>query len=71
MANLDGSAALEQMAALVHLSPDHFARQFKAATGLPPHQFVITRRVELAQQLLCGRRVPCYSEKLFDSPDMS
>jgi AraC family transcriptional regulator len=44
------------MAALVHLSPDHFARQFKAATGLAPHQFVIARRVERAQQLLCGRQ---------------
>ena len=56
MANLDGSPTLEQMAALVHLSPDHFARQFKAATGLAPHQFVITRRVERAQLLLCGRQ---------------
>jgi AraC family transcriptional regulator len=56
MANLDGSPTLEQMAALVHLSPDHFARQFKAATGLAPHQFVITRRVERAQKLLCGRQ---------------
>ncbi|HZC35847.1 MAG TPA: helix-turn-helix transcriptional regulator, partial [Chthoniobacterales bacterium] len=37
-------------------SPYHFARQFKAATGLPPHQFLITRRVERAQQLLRGRR---------------
>jgi AraC family transcriptional regulator len=55
MANLDGRLTLEQMAALVHLSPDHFARQFKGATGLPPHQFVITRRVERAQHLLCGR----------------
>jgi AraC family transcriptional regulator len=55
MANLDGSPTLEQMAALVDLSPYHFARQFKAATGLPPHQFLIARRVEQAQQLLCGR----------------
>jgi Helix-turn-helix domain len=29
-----------------------YARQFKAATGLPPHQYVITRRVERAQHLL-------------------
>jgi AraC family transcriptional regulator len=56
MANLGGSPTLERMAALAHLSPDHFARQFKAATGLAPYQFVITRRVERAQQLLCGRR---------------
>jgi AraC family transcriptional regulator len=55
MANLNGSPTLEQMAGLVHLSPDHFARQFKAATGLPPHQFLIARRVERAQQLLRGR----------------
>jgi AraC family transcriptional regulator len=56
MANLNGSPALEQMAGLVHLTSYHFARQFKAATGLPPHQFLITRRVERAQQLLCTRR---------------
>jgi AraC family transcriptional regulator len=55
MANLDRNPRLEQIAALVNLSPYHFARQFKAATGLPPHQFVITRRVERAQQLLSMR----------------
>ena len=33
-------------------SGTHFARQFKAATSLPPHQFVIARRVERAKQLL-------------------
>jgi AraC family transcriptional regulator len=52
MENLGGGLTLVQMAAVVHLSPCHFARQFKAATGLPPHQYVITRRVERAQQLL-------------------
>jgi AraC family transcriptional regulator len=52
MENLGGSPTLEQMAAIVHLSPYHFARQFKAATGLPPHQYVIARRVERAQHLL-------------------
>jgi AraC family transcriptional regulator len=50
--HLDASPSLEQIAAVVHLSPYHFARQFKAATGLPPHQYVITRRVERARQLL-------------------
>src|SRR5258707_11833279 len=56
MANLNNRPTLERMAELVHLSPDHFARQFKAATGLAPYQFVISRRVERAQQLLCGRQ---------------
>jgi AraC family transcriptional regulator len=47
-----GSPSLEQLAAVARLSPYHFARQFKAATGLPPHQYVIMRRVERAKQLL-------------------
>ena len=50
--HLDGSPTLEQLAAVARLSPYHFARQFKAATGLPPHQYVITRRVERAKELL-------------------
>jgi AraC family transcriptional regulator len=53
--HLDASPTLEQMAATTHLSVYHFARQFKRATGLPPHQYVILRRVERAKQLLpCG-----------------
>jgi AraC family transcriptional regulator len=56
MENLDTSPTLEQMAAVIHLSPYHFARQFKTTTGLPPHQYVIARRVERAQQLLRGDR---------------
>src|SRR5205823_10081472 len=52
--HLDASPSLEQMAAVARLSPYHFARQFKAATGLPPHQYVIMRRVERAKQLLQG-----------------
>jgi AraC family transcriptional regulator len=40
------------MAAIAHISPYHFARQFKTATGLPPHQYVILRRVERAKELL-------------------
>ena len=52
--HLGAGPTLEQMAAVVGLNPYHFARQFKAATGLPPHQYVIMRRVERAKQLLQG-----------------
>ena len=48
----DAGPTLEQLAAVAHLSAYHFARQFKAATGLPPHQYVLARRVERAKQLL-------------------
>jgi AraC family transcriptional regulator len=39
------------MAAVTRLSPYYFARQFKRATRLPPHQYVIARRIERARQL--------------------
>jgi AraC family transcriptional regulator len=52
MENLEGSPTLEEMAKVVNLSPYYFARQFKAATGSAPYQFVITRRIERAQHLL-------------------
>ncbi len=52
--HLDASPTLEQMAAVAHLNRYHFARQFKRATGLPPYQFLIARRVERAKQLLQG-----------------
>jgi AraC family transcriptional regulator len=52
--HLDAGLTLEQMAAVARLSPYHFARQFKAATGLPPHQYLIARRVERAKQVLQG-----------------
>jgi AraC family transcriptional regulator len=50
--HLDGSPTLAQLAAIAHISPYHFARQFKTSTGLPPHQYVVARRVERAKHLL-------------------
>jgi AraC family transcriptional regulator len=52
--HLDAGPTLEQLAAVAQLSSYHFARQFKTATGLPPHQYIIMRRVERAKQLLQG-----------------
>jgi AraC family transcriptional regulator len=52
--HLDGGPTLAEMAAVARLSPYHFARQFKTATGLPPHQYLIGRRVERAKGLLQG-----------------
>jgi len=67
MENLEGTPTLEQMAAVVHLSPYHFARQFKASTGLAPHQYVIARRVERAQELLRTDREVGLAEVAFRS----
>ena len=49
---LNAGPTLAQMAAIARLSVYHFARQFRAATGLPPHQYVIARGVERARQHL-------------------
>jgi AraC family transcriptional regulator len=49
---LDQPLGLADLAALVQLSPPHFLRMFKHATGLAPHQYVLTQRIERAKGLL-------------------
>lgn len=44
--------SLGEMAAHVGLSPYHFAREFKAATGLPPYRYVVAQRLDEAKRLL-------------------
>jgi AraC family transcriptional regulator len=60
--HLDASLTLEQIAAAAHLSASHFARRFKETTGVPPHQYVIARRVDRAQQLLQSDGDLCLAE---------
>ncbi|MBU6296609.1 MAG: AraC family transcriptional regulator [Alphaproteobacteria bacterium] len=43
---------LGELAALAGLSPHHFGQAFKTSTGLPPHRYVINRRVQRAKELL-------------------
>jgi AraC family transcriptional regulator len=50
--HLDAELSLDHLAAVIRMSPYHFARLFKNSTGLPPHQYVIARRVERAKDLL-------------------
>jgi AraC family transcriptional regulator len=53
-AELSGEITLDQLAAIARLSPFHFARAFRASTGLAPHQFVTSRRMDRATRLLVG-----------------
>ena len=50
--NLPRKLTLSEIAGVANMSPDHFGRSFKAATGLSPYQYVIHRRVERAKRLL-------------------
>jgi AraC family transcriptional regulator len=51
-ANLGEDFGLAELAANIRMSPYYFCRLFKQRTGLSPHQFVIRKRIERAQQLL-------------------
>jgi AraC family transcriptional regulator len=51
-ANLDKPVTLADVASAVGLSRMHFAAQFRAATGMRPHEYLLRRRVERAQQML-------------------
>jgi AraC family transcriptional regulator len=48
-ADLAATITLDAMAGVAALSPFHFARAFKATTGLAPHRFVTARRLEAAK----------------------
>jgi AraC family transcriptional regulator len=51
-AHLDQRLGIEVLAAVAALSPFHFSRLFRAATGASPHQYIIQRRVERIRELL-------------------
>jgi transcriptional regulator GlxA family with amidase domain len=43
---------VRRLAEVCAVSPPHFARAFKQAFGLPPHRYLLTRRIERAAALL-------------------
>ncbi len=51
-ANLDAAFTVAELAEVACLSPAHFARCFKAATGVPPHAYLSSQRLERAKRRL-------------------
>jgi AraC family transcriptional regulator len=51
-ANLIDDVSLETLADVAGMTPFHFARLFKRATGQAPHRFVIQRRLERVREML-------------------
>jgi AraC family transcriptional regulator len=50
--HLDQDLSLNEMAAMVQMSPTYFASLFKQSTGLPPHQYVVHQRINRAKKML-------------------
>ncbi|CAN7190082.1 AraC family transcriptional regulator [Pseudomonas sp. PSB11] len=57
-AQLTAPPSLEELAAAVNLSPFHFARVFRRATGMPPHTWLMQQRIARARALLQGGCLP-------------
>ena len=57
-AHLSEDLSVETLANEACLSPFHFARAFKAATGTAPHRYLTDRRIEHAKALIAEGRLP-------------
>jgi len=49
---------VRRLASVSGVSEAHFARSFKQAFGLPPHRYLLTRRIEKATALLRDTNLP-------------
>jgi AraC-like DNA-binding protein len=56
-ANLDGRVPLQEVARECRLSVSHFSRAFRCSMGAAPHNWLLTRRVELAKEKLRDDRL--------------
>ena len=57
-AHLGEPIGLGEMAASTGLTRMHFAAQFRAATGLRPHEYLVRKRIERARELLASSALP-------------
>jgi AraC-like DNA-binding protein len=51
-ANLESGIAVRTLATIAGLSACHFARAFKQSLGVPPHRYVLQRRIARAVQMI-------------------
>jgi len=56
--HLQENITLEGLAEIAQLSVHHFARAFRQSLGIPPHNYIVQRRIEHAQQLLRNTELP-------------
>ena len=54
--HLTNDLGLTELSQVSGLNPHHFAHAFKVTTGVPPHRFIIERRIDKARALLEDKR---------------
>lgn len=57
-AHLANDIGLDDLAAITRLSTKHFARAFRQSTGMPPHRWLNSQRIERARELLAAGDLP-------------
>jgi AraC-like DNA-binding protein len=50
--------SLGALSSMAGLSPNHFARAFQQSVGMPPHRYLLRRRVEHVEQMLRETQLP-------------
>ena len=58
IANLTANIGLSELASACRLSLSHFSHAFRRTVGLPPHQWLLSQRVDRAKQLLLNTNRP-------------
>ncbi|MBT8765944.1 helix-turn-helix transcriptional regulator [Metapseudomonas boanensis] len=56
--NFAEAVSLDQLASLVHRHPRHLIEAFRRVYGVPPHTYLLQRRVREAKRLLLGDQSP-------------
>ena len=50
--------SLDALSSVAGLSPNHFARAFQQSVGMPPHRYLLRRRLEHVEQMLRETQLP-------------
>ena len=61
-ARLGDPVTLMEIAAEVRLGPSHFCTAFRRSFGMPPHRWLLLRRIEKAKELLAASRLKSISD---------
>ncbi|WP_159107319.1 helix-turn-helix domain-containing protein [Azospirillum sp. B4] len=57
-ANLAGTIRMDDCAMVTRLSTRYFSRAFKCSFGMPPHAYIVQRRIQQAQHLMLTTQEP-------------